>query len=457
MKQQLFTFALAGAATALSAQTTVTLDSTVLEYRTVIDGIDIPWEIIWGPDGHIWTTERYGRVSRIDPATGTQTVILNLSSGVYDQSESGLLGMALHPDFANHPEVFLVYTYLQSSNILERLVRYEYDGTNLVNPDTLLEGIQGNTTHIGSRLLMLPDQTLLMTTGDAQDWDLPQDVNSLSGKVLRMNLDGTAPADNPIPGSLVWTWGHRNPQGMLLAPNGKIYCSEHGPTTDDELHILMSGRNYGWPTVTGYCDSPPETQFCTDSNVVEPLTVWTPTIAPSDLAWYPYPNIPEWENKLLMTVLKDKELIAFGLDATGDAIESSQTYFQNQFNRLRDICIAPDGRVFLATNGASWSNNNPFTHEIIELKPPTNVGVADLSTAPLAQVAPNPLRQGQPLWLRLATEKPATLRLFDVLGQVVETQTTANSGWLNVDLARGVYVYELEQDGHRQVGKLVVE
>ena len=446
---------------AAQAQSTVQLDSTVLQYRTVTDTLNIPWEIIWGADGHIWTTERHGRVSRIDPDNGAQTVILDLSASVYDQSESGMLGMVMHPNFADTPQVFIAYTYLQGGNsIRERLVRYDYDGTSLVNADTLLEGIEGNTTHIGARLLILPDRTLLMTTGDAQNQSLPQNVNSLVGKVLRMNLDGSVPADNPIAGSLVYSWGHRNAQGLLLAPNGKLYCSEHGPTTDDELHIIEPARNYGWPTITGFCDAPTETAFCADSNVVEPLVAWTPTIAPSDMAWYPYANIPEWENKMLMTVLKDKELISFGFNAAGDSVVSTSTYFENQFQRLRDICVAPDGRVFLATNGASWSNTAPFTHSIIELRPPVLVGVErHASSAPVGLLAPNPACLGQALnlWLSDASAN-AELRLFDAQGRCLLHRKGLNAGTIELSLPEnGLFFYEIQQNGKRSTGKLLIQ
>jgi MreB/Mrl family cell shape determining protein len=236
------------------AQTTVTVGSTTLDVRNVITGIDIPWEIIWGPDEHIWFTERVGRISRLNPETGVRTVVLNLTSSVYQSSESGMLGMALHPDFENTPHVFVAYTYSAGiNNIRERFVRYEYNGTALINPLTLVENIAGTSTHNGSRMLILPDTTLLISTGDAQQAStLPQSLNSLNGKFLRMNLDGSIPADNPFgPSSYVYTYGHRNPQGILLAPNGKLYSSEHGPSTNDEFNIIEAGKNYGWPLIEG--------------------------------------------------------------------------------------------------------------------------------------------------------------------------------------------------------------
>src|SRR5207253_7798708 len=137
------------------------------------------------------------------------------------------------PDFPATSEVFLVYTYGILSDIKERLVKYTYQNGQLGNPIVLLDSIKGNVGHCGSRLLFLPDKTLLMTTGEAHNGPLAQDLNSRNGKILRLNTNGSVPADNPIPNSYVYTWGHRNPQGLTLGPNGIVYSSEHGPTNDD--------------------------------------------------------------------------------------------------------------------------------------------------------------------------------------------------------------------------------
>jgi glucose/arabinose dehydrogenase len=168
MKKLLLIFMLSLAIQSQS-QTNINIGSTTVEVETIYTGLDIPWEIIYGPDGYIWTTERKGIISRIDPVAQTKTVILNIVSSVYQNSESGMLGMALHPNFAANPEVFVAYTYGTFSNLKEKLVKYTYNGTSLVNPVVILDNIIGNTTHNGSRLLILPDNTLLFSTGDAQN------------------------------------------------------------------------------------------------------------------------------------------------------------------------------------------------------------------------------------------------------------------------------------------------
>lgn len=436
------------------SQDTYLLDSTVLTSRVIKDSLDVPWEIIWGPDDHIWCTERFGRVSRINPLTGYQQVLLNISTHVYEQAEAGMLGMVLHPNFNTTPHVFIAYTYVDRFSIKERLVKYFYDGMKLNPIDTLLDNIEGATTHIGCRLIFLEDNTLLMTTGDAQNTSLPQNQSSLVGKVLRLNMDGSIPANNPNPISYVYSTGHRNAQGLWLAPNGIVYSSEHGPTTDDELNIIQADKNYGWPNVTGFCNTPPEQAFCNNIAVTEPLVAWTPTIAPSDIIWYDHPAIPEFRNKLLMTVLKDKSLIAFDFNATGDSVRSQTKYFKDDFGRLRDVCISPDGRIYLATNGSSWSNTNPFTHEIIELRNASFTGVQTLLSTKRIQLNPNPIQSGKSL--NLAPNINGQLSIYDPYGKLLLNQHIQGQKEILITFKPGVYYWVFKTKGESQSGKLQV-
>jgi aldose sugar dehydrogenase len=366
----------------------VQVGNTTLTEREVIGQLDVPWEIKWGPDNHIWVTERSGLVSRVNVETGEQFIILNLAGQLYDQNESGLLGMEIHPDFNNGaPYVFMAYTY-SSGGAKEKIVYYEYDFENdaLINETTIVEGIDGNSTHIGCRLLAVDNTTLLITTGDAQDWMASQDETALTGKTLRVDIDanggnfGQPKSDNPSPYSFVWSIGHRNAQGLAQGPNGIIYSSEHGPNNDDELNILEANGNYGWPNVQGFCDNQwvddyyaedlsssfTESDYCEEYNVVEPLwSSGSTTIAPSDIIWYDHPSIPEFQNTLLMTVLKSKKLVRFTFNEAGDSIVDEMDFFTNEWGRLRDICVSPDGKIYLATNGYSWPSQGP--NEIIEL------------------------------------------------------------------------------------------
>lgn len=344
----------------------VSAQSQQLAVRTVAADLDTPWEILWGPDDWLWVTERPGRISRIDPETGEQRILAVLTD-VYEQGESGLLGMALHPNFADSPHVFVAYTWREGSQILERIVRFTYNGSTLGDMRILLDRIPGATIHDGCRLFILSDRTLLVTTGDANVAARAQDHQSLNGKVLRLRLDGTIPDDNPFPASPVWSLGHRNAQGLAWH-DGILYSSEHGPNSDDEVNIIERGRNYGWPNVMGYCDSPTEAEFCRAHAVVEPIAVWTPTIAPCGLAYYVGGRIPEWENSLLLTTLKASRLLVLKLDSTRRRVVRQQQFLGGQLGRLRCVCVSPDGQVFLGTSNRDGRGSpQPSDDRIVEL------------------------------------------------------------------------------------------
>ncbi|MDX2000846.1 MAG: PQQ-dependent sugar dehydrogenase [Chitinophagales bacterium] len=341
-----------------------TLDSTVVTARNVVTTLITPWEILWGPDGWIWCTERGGRISRIDPDNGTIDVLADLSDNnggpVIENGEGGMLGMLLHPDFPDSSYLYVVYQY--GSPYKEKLVRLFYDGDTLLNEQVLVDNITGASIHNGSRIILTPDRKILMSTGDAANTGLPQNVSSLSGKTLRINLDGSIPNDNPISNSYVWNWGQRNVQGMVYARN-RVYSSMHGWNSDDEINILTAGANYGWPNVEGACNLTAEQTFCADSNVIEPIKAWTPTIAACGLDYYDHPAIPEWRGKLLLATLKEADIRVLELDANGDNIVGESIEFNSQWGRLRDICVSPDGRVFIANNA-----NTAGTSRIVEIK-----------------------------------------------------------------------------------------
>lgn len=340
----------------------INIGSTTLESSALYTTTDLPWELKYGPGDSLWMTTKQGRVLRIHPTNGGATLLLDHSASVWQNNESGMLGMTFHPAFATNPYVFIAYTYTSGGLNRERLSRFTYSGNTLANELVLIDGgnIAANTIHNGSRLLVLPDNTLLMTTGDANNMANPQNSSSWNGKILRINLDGTIPANNPDPLSRVYTKGHRNPQGLALHPNGKIYETEHGPNNNDEFQIIEAGRNYGWPNVEGFCDNDkgPETAFCTANNVKEPLASWlvapNGTWAPNDLIWYANPAIPEFQNSFLITFLKTNKVRRVKLNATGDAITGETDFFVNQWGRLRDITAAPNGDLYIATNTAPF-------------------------------------------------------------------------------------------------------
>ncbi|HEY0896938.1 MAG TPA: PQQ-dependent sugar dehydrogenase, partial [Sphingobacteriaceae bacterium] len=273
-----------------------------LSVRVLAEGLYHPWEILWGPDNQIWMTERNGRISQLNPQTGDIRRIFTVEES--DESgEGGLLGMALHPDFSTTPQVFIVFNYRKSGTYTEKVVRYTYNGSTLTNPVILLDDIAANSFHNGSRLVFGPDKLLYISTGDAGQTSRSQDPGSLNGKILRIRPDGSVPDDNPIASNPLWSLGHRNAQGLVFA-GGRLFSSEHGPSTDDEINLIEKGRNYGWPAVEGQCDQPDEQDFCSEQNVYQPLFSWTPTIAPSGMDYYQSDLIPQWKNSLLLAVLK---------------------------------------------------------------------------------------------------------------------------------------------------------
>ena len=358
----------------LSAQNTLTLETTTLTKNELVTGIQIPWEMLWGPDDHIWLTQRNGLILRVDPITGNTTEILNWKSNVINEddsgfgSEYGMLGMAFHPDFENNQKIYVVYNY--GPPIKERLVTFTWDGTSLGNEEIILDNIDGAQFHNGSRLLITKDNKILMSTGDIKDAARSQDVDDLLGKYLRLNLDGSVPDDNPIPGNYMYTLGHRNSQGIAYGPNDRIYISEHGEMLYDEINILEEGRNYGWANVEGSCNTSIEIDFCNENNVVEPIFEWTPCVGPSDIAYYDHPAIPEWQGKMMVAVLggagfvRKPRISVLTFNEDGTDVINEDVYFED-FGRIRDVLVNPHtGSIYFATNGIAYPGSGP--NQIVE-------------------------------------------------------------------------------------------
>lgn len=403
--------------------------SDLFSARVLTSGLSNPWEITWGPDDMLWVTERSsGEVTRVDPSTGDQQTLLTLEDFSVDVQHQGLLGMALHPEFlkgTGNDYVYLAYTYGTGADAepdpRQRLVRYSYDqeAQQLVDAVVLIEGIPAGNDHNAGRVKIGPDLKIYYTLGEqganfggnyqhrnkaqllpTQEQVTARDYQTYSGKVLRLNLDGSVPDDNPeIKGvrSHIFTYGHRNPQGLDIRPDGTIYVAEHGPDTDDELNLLQAGGNYGWPNVAGFRDDKAyvyanwseapegmrytgrdipsevpqmkETEF--DEEIVEPLaTYWTvdsdydfagncgwicnPTIAPGSVEYYGggSAGIAEWAHSLLLPTLKHGTLYVQRMSEDGTAVDGLPTAWFRTQNRYRDVAVAPDDtRIFIATDG----------------------------------------------------------------------------------------------------------
>ena len=427
-----------------TAQTTWNLEQTVLTEYDLVSGVNIPWELLWGPDDMLWCTTRHGDVLHIDPVTGAYETVLTLD--IFGGSgEPGLLGMAMHPDWNVTPQVFLVYTAGTTwSNANERLSVFDWNGSSLVNEE-VLHSVDAGGIHNGSRLLVLPDNTLLMSTGDTGDGGASsQNDNSDNGKILRFNLDGSVPADNPDPTSYMYSKGHRNSQGLCNGPNGLIYSSEHGQSNWDEFNVIEPGRNYGWPQVEGECNTASEQTFCEANDVAEPLKTWSPCVAVNGIAFYDHPAIPEWQGSVLMAVLgglsgQYERLSVLHMSEDGLAVESEDQHFASFNQRVRDVAINPyTGSIYLAFNGPQYPGSGP--NLIKEFRPTGTNAVSDWSGSRGLDVFPNPASDHVTLNVGESWAGRA-FQVWDVAGNLVTEGKLVNNMSLRVsEWSSGSYI-----------------
>ncbi len=347
------------------------MDSYVIVATEIAANLKVPWDIEAGPENWIWYTEQQGTISRVHEYSGEVQELTRIED-VYYRKSTGLLSLALHPDFEHYPYVYAHYTYAsRDSSMLDqigsRIIRLHFKNNKLGDKTVILDSIPGNTFHNGSRMLITVDGKLYLGCGDAGGTTRTQDKTFLHGKIIRINTDGSIPADNPFPGSAVWSTGHRNVQGITLGKKF-LYASEHGPNNDDELNVIEQGANYGWPDVQGYCDLKSEKTYCADSLIQEPIKVWTPTIAASDVLYYDHPSIPQWKNHLLLSSLKGQSLRLLQLNSAGTAILIEQILFQKVFGRIRAVAGGKDGSVFISTSNLDWHpGHQPWMYDSLPL------------------------------------------------------------------------------------------
>jgi len=250
------------------------------EIEVIAENLEIPWEIVHLPDGRILVTERPGRVRILDEGE-----IATIHS-VEHAGEGGLLGMALSPTFEEDSYLYLYYTYRAGGSFLNRVARYSFEEDGLGEEEVVIEGIPGGRIHNGGRIKFGPDEMLYISTGDAAEPELAQDVDSLAGKVLRIHPDGTIPEDNPFDGSPVYAYGIRNPQGLAWHPvTEELYASGHGPSSRDMISRIIPGSNYGWPEIT--CDEENE-------DFESAVVCYTEfTLAPSGMDFYQHEDVKE--------------------------------------------------------------------------------------------------------------------------------------------------------------------
>ncbi len=338
------------------------LPSTLTHYP-IVEGLRIPWGIVWGADNWLWITERFGRVSRINPETGEQKILLELKNVAYTLPKtpefkkrihnSGLLDIALDPKFLTNRFVYIFYAkHIKDSDYVMALSRFTYSPDTLTGEIVIYDKIPGFSEHDAGRMLFDPKGKLLLTTGDFYKFETPQDDKSPNGKILRINTDGSIPNDNPNPKSYVWAKGFRDPQGLAWGQNGKLYSSDHGPYIGDEINIIEKGGNYGWPDIYAKVDHKTEADFHTKHKTTEPIWYWTPTIAPGGIAYFNNPEYQSFHNSILVAFLKGARIIQLELDRTGTRVIQQSEHLKNEYGRLRSLCVAPDGRIFVTTSNA---------------------------------------------------------------------------------------------------------
>ena len=314
----------------------------------VVGGLEVPWSIVWAPDGRMIFTERPGRVRVFEKGALNPKPLLVVPD-VEKSGESGLMSVALHPQFSNNHYVYLSYAY-STGDVKVRVVRYREAPEGLVDPKVIIEDLPAAQFHAGCRIRFGPDGKLYITTGDATRRELAQKPDSLAGKTLRLNDDGTVPQDNPFVGQQgarpeIWSLGHRNAQGMDWQPGSNLmFQTEHGPSGfdgpggGDEVNIVEKGKNYGWPTIH---------HMQTREGLESPLLEYTPACAPASGMFYRGSAFPKFQGNFFFGCLRGESLIRVALD--GRKVLGQEDMVK-EYGRIRDVAEGPDGYLYFSTS-----------------------------------------------------------------------------------------------------------
>lgn len=327
------------------------------QLTTVADSLDMPWSLVQLPDASFLVTLRGGELLRVLP-DGTRTKISG-APATYFAGQGGFFDIVLHPNFAANNVVYLSYASGTPAANGTAITRAVLNGDSLLDAKQILlvKPLKDTPQHYGGKMLFMPDGTLLLSTGDGFEYrEAAQDLSSELGKVLRINDDGSIPADNPFlngPGERIWSYGHRNPQGFAVnLANGDVYQHEHGPRGGDEVNLITPGKNYGWPAITYGVDysGAHVSPFTQAPGMEQPLVVWVPSIAPSGMVWYDGGAFPQWRGSLLVGALVDQEVRR--IDVKDPAMVVQEPLFSELGERIRDVRLGLDGDLYLLTDGA---------------------------------------------------------------------------------------------------------
>ena len=333
--------------------------ASAAEYKieTVVDGLSYPWAMAFLPDGDMLVTERSGQLRRISNGKLQQQPIGNLPD-IYVGGQGGLLDIILDPGFASNQRVYLSFASGTGGANATRVISARLDGNSLMDVTTLFTASPGKDTphHFGGRLALLPDETLLITLGDGFDHrKQAQQLDNHFGKLIRINTDGTVPADNPFvdrDGAMpeIWTYGLRNPQGLLVSVDGTVWLHEHGPRGGDELNIIKPGRNYGWPAITHGMDYPGAyvSPYTEAVGMEQPVVYWVPSIAPAGFCEYLGEAFPLWQGNLFVAALAERSVRR--LVMKDGEVQSQEIMFTELKQRIREVRAGPDGYLYLLTD-----------------------------------------------------------------------------------------------------------
>jgi len=331
-----------------------------LQVDVIAEDLDHPWSIAFLPNGDKLITERSGALKMLSDASQDHRIITGVPD-VYAAGQGGLMDVVLDPDFEKNQFLYLSFsTGTKWSNHL-RVIRATLQDNNLVDQTIIFDVTPAKSTphHFGGRMAFLPDGTLLITTGDGFDYrEQAQKLDNLLGKVVRINSDGSIPKNNPYVTNTnaldsIYSFGHRNPQAILVSPSGKIYMHEHGPRGGDELNLIEPAKNYGWPAITYGMDysgayvSP----FDKFPGMEQPIVYWVPSIAPAGMAYYQGEIFPEWQGDLLIASLAEKSIRRLNIE--DEAVIDQEILFKDLGYRMRDVRVGPDGYIYLLTDSSS--------------------------------------------------------------------------------------------------------
>lgn len=317
--------------------------------ETVIGNLEVPWSIVWAPDGRMFFTERSGRVRVYENGRLRGDPVFTVPD-VEETGESGLMSLALHPQFSSNHLLYLSYAY-KGDQMRVKVVRYRESPTGFTEPKVIIDKIPAARFHAGCRIRFGPDAKLYITTGDATERGLAQRLDSLAGKTLRLNDDGTVPQDNPFVGQSgarpeIWSYGHRNAQGLDWQPGSNLmFQTEHGPSGfdgpggGDEVNIVEKVKNYGWPVIH---------HRETRNGMEAPLLEYTPACAPASASFYRGSAFPQFRGNLFFGCLQGKRIIRVVLDGRREV--SQENLLDQKYGRIRDVAEGPDGYLYFSTS-----------------------------------------------------------------------------------------------------------